>query len=120
VHGKPTQAIVVFNDALRLDDRPFGHFLLARAWLDAKRYAEAYSELNTCIARRGEASFGVDAVPTYRYVPMFTYYVARVQQGLGSPDAVSSYQAFLAMQHEPDADNPLVADARRQANGQAH
>jgi hypothetical protein len=51
---------------------------------------------------------------------MFAYYLARAQQGLGSPDATKSYQAFLAMLHEPDADNPPVADARRQANEQGH
>jgi predicted Zn-dependent protease len=119
-HGKRPQAIAAVQDALHLDDKPLGHFLLARALLDAKQYTEAFSELRTCIARRAEASFGVDNVPTYRYVPMLTYYLARAQQGLGSPDAAKSYRAFLAMLHEPDADNPLVVDARRRANEQGH
>jgi len=36
-----------------------------------------------------------------------------VQEGLGSPDAPKSYAAFLAMLHDPDADDPLVVDARK-------
>jgi tetratricopeptide (TPR) repeat protein len=120
VHGKPQQAMVAIQEALHVDNKAFGHFLLARTLLDLKRYAEANSELRTCIGRRGEAARGVDNVPTYRYVPMFTYYLARAQQGLASPDATTSYRAFLAMLHDPDADNPLVADARRGANEQGH
>jgi tetratricopeptide (TPR) repeat protein/predicted Ser/Thr protein kinase len=116
---KSREAIVAIRDALHLDDKPVGHYLLARALLDAKQYAEASSELGVCIVRRGEASFGVDNVPTYRYVPMLTYYLARAQQGLGSSDA-ATYRAFLAMLHEPDADNPLVADARRQSDEHGH
>jgi tetratricopeptide (TPR) repeat protein len=119
VHGKPQQAIGAIQDGLHLDDTPFGHFLLARALLDAKQYREAYSELSACIARRGEASLGVDTIPRYRYVPMFTYYLARAEQGLGSADATKSYRAFLAMLHEPDADNPLVTDARLRAHENA-
>ena len=115
VRGKPEQAMLAIRDSLQLSDQPIGHFLLARAALDAKRFAEAYSELQVCNARRGQLAIGADDVPTYRNVPAVTYYLAKAQEGLGSPDAPATYAAFLAMLHDPDPKNPLVADARRRA-----
>jgi hypothetical protein len=113
VHGKPVDAIIRLQEALALVDSPTGHFLLGRAELDAKRYAEAYSELKRCIARSGQTANGVDDNTGLRYVPPYTYYLAKAQEGLGSPDAAKSYAAFLAMLHDPDASEPLVADARK-------
>jgi hypothetical protein len=107
--------MVAIQDSLRLGDAPLGHYLLARAALDAQLYAEAYSELQACIGRRGEASFDIDDVPTIRYVPAFTYYLAKAQEGLGSADAKKSYAAFLGMMHDPDPADPLVADAHKRA-----
>ncbi|HTR52200.1 MAG TPA: protein kinase [Kofleriaceae bacterium] len=115
VHGKPEDAVLAIQDALRTTDSALGHFLLARAALDAKAYTEAYSELQTCLARAADASFDVNDVPTYRYVPQFTYYLAKAQDGLGSKDAKATYAAFLAMMHDPDPDDPLVVDARKHA-----
>ncbi len=113
VHGKPQDAMLRFQEALELADTTLGRFLLARAALDAKRYAEAYSDLKRCIARTGEAANGTDDITTLRYVPLFTYYLAKAQEGLNSPDAAKSYAAFLAMLHDPDPTDPLVADARK-------
>jgi len=113
IAGKPAQAMIAIQDALHIQDSLVGHFLLARAALDAKKYAEAYSELRTCIAKRGQMAATPDDVPTYRYVPPFTYYLAQAQDGLGNADAKASYQAFLAMMHDPDPADPLVADARK-------
>jgi tetratricopeptide (TPR) repeat protein len=113
LHGKPQQAIIVLQDALRVVDKPISHYLLARAALDAKHYAEAYTELQTCLARRGESADGADDVPQLRYVPPYTYYLAKAQEGLGSSEATASYRAFLAMMHDPDPADPLVADARK-------
>jgi hypothetical protein len=115
VHGRPTEAMIAIQDALHLADIRLGHFLLARAALDAHRFAEAYTELEGCIAHRGEAAFGVDDVPTYRYIPLYTYYRAKAQEGLGSADTKATYGAFLAMMHDPDPDDPLVVDARKHA-----
>jgi tetratricopeptide (TPR) repeat protein/predicted Ser/Thr protein kinase len=113
LHGKASDAIVRIQEGLQLLDTPYGHYLLGRAELDAKRYAEAYTELTQCIARRGQAANGVDDVTMLRYLPLFTYYLAKAQEGLNSPDAAKSYAAFLAMMHDPDPTDPLVADARK-------
>ena len=113
VHGKPGQAMIAFQDSIHLVDVPLAHFLLARAALDAKRFDDAYSELRTCLTRRGEAAVDVNDVPSYRYIPPFTYYLAKAQDGLGSPAAKATYQAFLAMMHDPDPADPLVADAHK-------
>jgi tetratricopeptide (TPR) repeat protein/predicted Ser/Thr protein kinase len=114
-HGKPKEAMIAVQDALKLDDTPLAHFLLGRAALDAKQYADAYAELRRCIDRRGEAANGVDDVTSLRYIPQFTYYLAKAQEGLGSPEAKATYAAFLALMHDPDPDDPLVADARKHA-----
>jgi tetratricopeptide (TPR) repeat protein len=113
VHGKPEEAIVVVQEGVRLSDTAFAHFVLARAALDSKRFAEAYAEIQTCLARRGELAVSTDDIPSLRAIPPLTYYLARIQQGMGSRDATASYQAFLAMMHDPDPADPLVADARK-------
>ena len=115
IHGKPELAMVAFQESIRIVDIPLAHFLLARAALDAKRFDDAYSELRTCIARRGEAVLGVDDVATYRTVTLFTYYLAKAQDGLGSTAAKDTYRAFLGMLHDADAADALIADARKHA-----
>ena len=55
---------------------------------------------------------GVDDIPTLRYLPPLTYYLARAQEGMGTPEAAASYRAFLEMQPEAEHD-PLVDDARK-------
>jgi tetratricopeptide (TPR) repeat protein len=112
-HRKPTDAVVAAQDALHISSSVFGRFLLARALLDAKRYAEAYTELQAVLARRQEAAFDLNDIPSFRYVPPFTYYLAQAQSGLGNADAAKTYAAFLAMMRDPDANDPLVADARK-------
>jgi tetratricopeptide (TPR) repeat protein len=113
--GHPQAAMVKIQDGLKLSDLAVGHFMLARAALDAKLFAEAYGELQTCSSRLGELaraeSNAIDE--TYYLVPQVTYYLAKAQEGLGSPEAKASYQAFLAMMHDPDPDDALVVDARK-------
>ena len=55
----------------------------------------------------------LDDVPSAWYLPPVTYYLARVQEGLGSAAAPASYEAFLAMKKAAEPTDPLVADARR-------
>jgi serine/threonine protein kinase/tetratricopeptide (TPR) repeat protein len=112
VHGKPLDAMLAFQEVVKLVDSPLYHFWLARAAIDASRFPEAYHELGLAIARRGEVLIDSEIRPLYRYVPLFTYYLARAQAGLGSSDAKASYQAFLAMLHDPDPHDPFAADAR--------
>jgi tetratricopeptide (TPR) repeat protein len=113
VHGKPQEAVAAIQQVLRISDSPIAHLLLARAALDSRAYADAYDELKTCEAHRTEAAFGIDDVFTYRYVPPITYYLAKAQEGIGSSEAQATYRKFLAMMHDPDPADPMVADARK-------
>ena len=109
-------AQIAIQEAIAVADTPIAHFLLARAALDDAQFASAYAELKQCIARRGEAANGIDDVTAYRYVPLFTYYLAKAQEGLGSAESATTYRAFLEMMHEPDQSDPYVADARKRVN----
>ncbi|HUS29887.1 MAG TPA: protein kinase [Kofleriaceae bacterium] len=111
--GKPQQAMITLQEAIKLADTPLPHVLAIRAALDAKRYPEAYSELQAAIARRGEIALGDDTVCELTLVSELSYLLAKVQEGLGSPDAAKSYKAFIDGLHDPDANDPLVADARK-------
>jgi hypothetical protein len=76
-------------------------------------FTEAYSELEVCLKRRGEATAAfLDEVPTYRLFPAVYYYMGRAQEGLKSPAAADSYRTFLQIKQKGEGD-PLVADARR-------
>ena len=110
---KPRDAIAALENAGKIADAWLVHEALGRAYLAHGSFAEAYSEFSACTTRAGEASiaFGDDlSVPTTRYLATMRYYLARAQEGLGSPDAAASYKAFLAQ--PADAHDPLVADAR--------
>jgi tetratricopeptide (TPR) repeat protein/predicted Ser/Thr protein kinase len=94
-------------------DTWLGRYELGRAYLEAGKFPEAYSQLEQCLKRRGEATaVFLDDVPTTRYLPPLHYYLGRVQEGLGSPAAAESYRTFLAIKEKGGAD-PLLADARR-------
>ena len=114
LRGSPQLAIIKIQEALRITDVWSGHLLLARAALDAGHFADAYTEIKVCLARRGEVVLGFDDTPTVRYLPALTYYLARAQEAIGSADAAGSYKAFLAM-HVGSEHDPLVDDARRRA-----
>ncbi|MEO8025412.1 MAG: tetratricopeptide repeat protein, partial [Bryobacteraceae bacterium] len=113
--GKPAEAIQIFQEARQMVDTWIGHFLLGRTYLDAKAFAEADSEFDTCWKRRGEATdLYFDYGPTTRYLPIVLYYQGRSREGLGSPAAAESYKAFLdaRAKSEPDAQ---VRDARKRS-----
>jgi tetratricopeptide (TPR) repeat protein len=110
--GKARDALRLFDEAKKLADTWMGRFDLGRAYVALEAFAEAGSELETCIKRRGEATaLFLDEVPTYHLFPPVYYYLGRAQGGLKSPAAVDSYKAFLAMKQKSDKD-PLAADAR--------
>ena len=112
LQGKPVEAMLVLQDAIKISDAWYAHVLLGRAALDAGKLAQAYSEFQLCLQRRGEGAMSLDDTPTLRQIPSLTYYLARSQEGMGSPEARTSYKAFIAMQ--PDAKrDPLVLDAQR-------
>jgi len=108
----PKQAIPLFTQARDMMDTWIGRFDLGRAYLDAGAFAEADSEFDRCIKRRGEAlEFFMDNTPTYSYLPAVYYYQGRVREGLKSQTFVDSYQTYLSIRGQSTED-PLVADIR--------
>jgi serine/threonine protein kinase/tetratricopeptide (TPR) repeat protein len=111
--GKPRDALRFFAEAKKLADTWMGRFDLGRAYVALEAFAEAGSELETCLKRRGEATaLFLDEVPTYHVFPPVYYYLGRAQEGLKSPAAAESYKTFLGLKQNADRD-PLAADARR-------
>ena len=111
--GKARDAVLRLQEANKLADTWMGRFDLGRADIATDAFAEADSELETCLKRRGEATaLFLDEVPTYRVFPAVYYYLGRAQEGLKSPAASDSYQKFLSFRDGDDHD-PLVADARQ-------
>jgi len=112
-HGRVQDAIRLFREAQNLADTWLGRLELGRAYVEAGAYTEAYSELESALKRRGEATaVFLDDIPTYRYLPAVYYYLGRAQEGLNSPAAAESYQTFLDIKENSDQD-PLVTDARK-------
>jgi tetratricopeptide (TPR) repeat protein len=116
--GDAARAIRLLREAQHGFDTWIGRFDLGRAYLQARAFAQAHEELDACLKRRGEASaLFIDEVPTYRYFPEAFYWLAKAQEGLGSPAATDSYRAYLAIKEKADAADPLVEDARRRLAG---
>jgi len=112
-HQKASEAVALFIESQKIADTWLGRFDLGQAYLEAGAFAEADSELEACLKRRGEATAAfLDEQPTYRLFPSLYYYIGRAQEGLKSPAATDSYKAFLATRNNSDTD-PLVTDARR-------
>src|SRR5215472_17198145 len=109
---RPKDAIQLFNQAKDVLDTWIGRFDLGRAYLDAGAFAEADSEFDRCIRRRGESlEFFIDNTPTYSYLPVVYYYQGRVREGLKSPGFADSYQTYLSIRGQSTED-PMVADTR--------
>ncbi|MBL7082388.1 MAG: protein kinase [Candidatus Aminicenantes bacterium] len=111
--GETSGAIRLFNEAKSLLDTWFGHFAQGRAYLRVEAFAEAHSEFDICLKRRGEAAalFFHD-MPSYFYLPPVYYCLGRAQEGLGSNAASKSYKKFLEIK-EKDEGDPMVQDARK-------
>jgi hypothetical protein len=117
-HGKAKEALKLFLESRKLADTWMGRFEAGRAYVEAGAFAEAGSELEVCIKRRGEATaLFLDEFPTYHLFPPVYYYLGRAQQGLKSPAAAESFKTFLSMKEKGDRD-PLVADARQRLSKQ--
>lgn len=110
---KTQEALNLFLESRKIADTWMGRFDAARAYIDASGFAQAYSELEICLKRRGEATaLFLDESPTYHLFPPVYYYFGRAQEGLKSPAASGSYKTFVSLKANADPD-PLVADARR-------
>src|SRR5207253_5324145 len=91
--GDGRQAVKLFTEANMLLDTWIGRFDLGRAYLEIGAFAEADSEFDRCIKRRGEAlSLFLDPVPTYGYFPSVYYYQGRVREGMKSAGFAESYR----------------------------
>jgi tetratricopeptide (TPR) repeat protein len=116
-HGKAQEGLKLFLDARKIADTWMGRFDSARAYIEAGAFAQADSEIETCLKRRGEVTaLFLDESPTYHLFPPVYYYLGRAQEGLKSPAAKESYQTFLNMQSK--GAGPLLADARRRLGSQ--
>jgi len=111
--GDSAVAIKDITDANNLLDTWIGRFELGRAYLEAGQFAEADSEFDRCLKRRGEAlELLMDNSPTYGYVPYVYYYQGKVRQGLKTPAFADSYRTFLTIRGQSTED-PLVAEVRK-------
>jgi eukaryotic-like serine/threonine-protein kinase len=112
----PRQALQMFAQARSLVDDWLVHFDLGRAYLDAGAFAEADSEFDRCIKRRGEAlELFTDDMPTYSYLPPVYYFQGKARDGLKSPGASDSYRTYLGIRGKAGED-PLIAESRRLAH----
>ena len=84
-NDNPRQAIKTLTEANGLLDTWIGRFDLGRAYVEAGAFAQADSEFDRCMKRRGEVlSLFLDEEPTYGYLPPLYYYQGRVREGLKS------------------------------------
>jgi eukaryotic-like serine/threonine-protein kinase len=111
--GDSRPAIKDITDANNLLDTWIGRFELGRAYLEAGQFAEADSEFDRCIKRRGETlELLMDNVVTYGYFPYVYYYQGRVRQGLKTPAFADSYRTYLSIRGQSTED-PLVPEVRK-------
>jgi tetratricopeptide (TPR) repeat protein len=114
-NGDPRGAINAFTQANNQVDTWIGRFDRGRAYLEVGALAEADSDFDRCIKRRGEAlSLFVDPWPTYGYFPTVYYYLGRVREGLKSTDFAESYRTYVSIRGKAGED-PLLAEVRKRA-----
>jgi tetratricopeptide (TPR) repeat protein len=115
--GDARQAVRLLIEANGLLDTWIGHFDLGRAYLEAGAFAQADSEFDRCLKRRGEAlALFLDEEPTYGYFPPVYYYQGRVREGLNNVGFAESYRTYLTFRGQSKED-PLVPEVRRRAGG---
>ena len=113
--GDARGAIKLLLEANGLLDTWIGHYVLGRAYLEAGAFAQADSEFDRCLKRRGEAlSLFLDEEPTYAYFPPVYYYQGRVREGLNNAGFAESYRAYLNLRGGSKEDS-LVPEARKRA-----
>jgi serine/threonine protein kinase/tetratricopeptide (TPR) repeat protein len=110
--GDVPQAIKILTEANGVIDTWLGHFDLGRAYLEAKAFAQADSEFDICIKRRGEAISLLNEEPTYGYFPPVYYYQGRAREGLQTEGFAASYREYLKIRGNSTED-PLLGDIRK-------
>jgi tetratricopeptide (TPR) repeat protein len=116
--GDAEEARRVLTEARAVTDAWLVRFWLGRAYLAMRMYAEADSEFEAGLRRRGEAAAVlVDDFPTFhRWLDVY-YYQGLTREGLKSAGAVDSFKTFLAPKENGDETGGLVADARKRIAG---
>jgi tetratricopeptide (TPR) repeat protein len=112
--GNLPQAIKILTDANSVVDTWLGHFDLGRAYLKAGAFAQADSEFDICIKRRGEALALIDEDPTSGYFPAVYYYQGRAREGLQTAGFAGSYREYLKIRGNSTED-PRLPDVRKRA-----
>ena len=116
--GDPRKAILAATEANVLLDTWIGRFTLGRAYLEAGAFAQADSEFDRCVSRRGEAlALFLDEEPTYAFFPAVDYYQGRVREGLKTAGFSDAYRRYLALRGAAGED-PLLPEVRRRAGAQ--
>lgn len=109
--GRPAQALDELKEAQRLADLWIIRFLKGVAYVEARAYAEALSELELCEKRRGEATaVFLDDIPSYRYMVPLSYWLGRAHDGLGARDAAQRHLRAYLSRRSPATD-ALAKDA---------
>jgi Flp pilus assembly protein TadD len=111
--GDGRRALNLFTDAKDLLDTWIARFEMGRADLEVKEFAEADSEFDRCIKRRGEAlTLFFDPVPTYGYFPEVYYYQGRAREGMGTAGFAESYKKYVSVRSQAGED-PLLTEIRQ-------
>ncbi len=106
-------AVDALRESLKQTDLWQARFTRGIAYVEAKQYAEALSDLEACEGRRGEAVAAfLDDLPTFRYLATLPYWKARAQEGAGQrAEAQQNYDRFLQIRGA--GGGALVEDARK-------
>ena len=111
------QAVRSLTEANGVLDSWVGHFDLGRAYLEGGAFAQADSEFDACIRRRGEALMLTDQDPSYGYFPPVYYYLGRAREGLKTAGYADLFREYLKIRGKSTED-PLVAEVRGRVGGQ--
>ncbi|HQR66974.1 MAG TPA: protein kinase [Thermoanaerobaculia bacterium] len=109
-------ALVLLKEAQASADSWPVRFERARTYLDAGSFAEADTELEICLKRKGEATAAfLDEIPTLRLFPPLYFYQGLAREGLKSPGAAEAFRTYLSL--ATGSGDPRVAEARRKLGG---
>ena len=110
------EALAQLKEAQKLADSWLVHRELARTYLEAGSFAQADTELDVCLKRKGEATaVFLDEVPTYHLYPPLYYDRGRALEGLKSPGAVEAFKTYLGL--VTGTGDPRAADAKKRLAG---
>ena len=117
--GNAPRAIQTLIEANGLLDTWIGHYVLGRAYLSAGAFAQADSEFDRSLKRRGEAlSLFLDEEPTNSIVATVYYYQGLAREGLKAAGFADSYRTYLQIRGTSTEDAG-VTDVRKRLPGQA-